>query len=97
MDEVCAWSDKIDKGIEGVDAEIESLRKCLGEAKQKSQMAERESEEATIVKEKEEQLTFEKAKWEMELEYEKKSASTDKVRLSKGTPCDKKKVFFFKI
>ena len=35
MEEVCAWSDGIDKVVEGVDAEIEHLGKCLGEAKQK--------------------------------------------------------------
>ena len=27
MDEVCKWSDKIDKGIEGVDAEIEPSKR----------------------------------------------------------------------
>lgn len=73
MDEVCAWSNEIDKVIEGVDAEIEYLGKCLGEVKKKSQMAEKESEKATIAKEREEQLAFEKAQWEMKLDYEKKS------------------------
>lgn len=72
MDEVCAWSNEIDKVIEGVDAEIEYLGKCLGEVKKKSQMAEKESEKATIAKEREEQLAFEKAQWEMKLDYEKK-------------------------
>ena len=42
MPEVCAWSDGIDKVVEGVDAEIEHLLKCLGEAKQKSRTAEKE-------------------------------------------------------
>ncbi|PFX28961.1 hypothetical protein AWC38_SpisGene6275 [Stylophora pistillata] len=32
MDEVCAWSNEIDKVIEGVDPEIEYLGKCLREA-----------------------------------------------------------------
>ena len=43
MVEVCAWSVWIDKVIEGVDAEIEHLWKCLGEAKQKLWTAEKES------------------------------------------------------
>ena len=71
MDEVCAWSNEIDKVIEFVDAEIEYLRKCLAEVKKKSQMAEKVSEKATIAKEREEQLVFEKAQWEMKLDYEK--------------------------
>lgn len=50
MDEVCAWSNRRDKVIEGLDAEIEHLGKCL-EAKQKLRMAEKESEKATIMKE----------------------------------------------
>ena len=29
MDNVCVWSSEIDKQIEGVDAEIEYLEKCL--------------------------------------------------------------------
>lgn len=52
MDEVCAWGDGIDKVIQGVDAEIEHLGKCLGEAKQKSRKAEKESEKATIAEER---------------------------------------------
>ena len=73
MDEVCAWGDGIDKVIQGVDAEIEHLGKCLGEAKQKSRSAEKESEKATIAEEREHQLAFEKEKLEMKLEYERKS------------------------
>ena len=73
MEEVWAWSDKIDKGVEGVDAEIKHLEKCLGKVKQKSQMAKKESEEATIVKEREQHLAFEKDKLDMKFEYEKKS------------------------
>ena len=80
MDQVCAWSDKIDKSIEGVDAEIEHLGKCLGEVKQKSQMAEKESEEATIVKEREQHLAFEKEKLKKKLEYEKKSEEFKKAQ-----------------
>lgn len=34
MEEVCTWSNEIDEKIEGVDAEIEYLRKCLNEARQ---------------------------------------------------------------
>ena len=73
MDEVCAWSDGIDKVVQGVDAEIEHLEKCLGEAKQKSRTAEKESEKATIAEEREHQLAFEKEKLETKLEYERKS------------------------
>lgn len=35
MDEVCVWSNEIDKVIEGVDVEIEYFGKCLGEVKKK--------------------------------------------------------------
>ena len=73
MAEVCAWSDGIHKVVEGVDAEIEHLVKCLGEAKQKSRTAEKESEKATIAEEREHQLAFQKEKLEMKLEYERKS------------------------
>ena len=88
MEEVCAWSDEIDKVIEGVDAEIEHLGKCLGEAKQKSQMAEKESEEAAIAKEREQQLAFEREKLEMKLEHEKKSEEFKSSKKGKGLPGD---------
>ena len=81
MEEVCAWSDGIDKVVEGVDAEIEHLGKCLGEAKQKSRIAEKESKKVTIAEEREHQLAFEKEKLEMKLEYERKSEEFKKGKL----------------
>ena len=39
MDEVCVQSSEIDKQIEGVNAEIEYLEKCLTELRQKSKLA----------------------------------------------------------
>ena len=59
--------------IEGVDAEIEYLRKCLNEARQQLQLAEKEKEEKLRSIEREKQLEFEREKLEMKLEYEKKS------------------------
>ena len=70
MEEVCTWSNEIDEKIEGVDAEIEYLRKCLNEARQ---LAEKEKEDELRSIEREKQLEFEKEKLEMKLEYEKKS------------------------
>lgn len=80
MDQVCTWSGKIDKSIEGVDAEIKHLGEFLGEVKQKSQMAEKESEKATITKEREQHLAFEKEKLKTKLEYEKTSEEFKKVQ-----------------
>ena len=88
MEEVGGWSDGIDKVIEGVDAEIEHLGKCLGEAKQKSRTAEKESEKAKIAEEREQQLAFEKEKLEMRLEYEKKSEELKGSKKGKGLPGD---------
>ena len=66
MEEVCTWSNEIDEKIEGVDAEIEYLRKCLNEARQ---LAEKEKEDELRSIEREKQLEFEKEKLEMKLEY----------------------------
>ena len=74
MDEVCAWSNKIDAKIEGIDVEIEYLGKLLREKRQQSELAEKEGEEALLEKEREKQLKFEKEKLEMKLKYEEKSA-----------------------
>ena len=60
MDEVCKWSSEIDENIEGVDAEIEYLRKCLSEARQQLQLAEKEKEDELLSIEREKQLEFEK-------------------------------------
>ncbi|XP_068671433.1 uncharacterized protein [Montipora foliosa] len=62
IDEVGVWSSEINAKIEGVDVEIEYLRKFLSEMKEQSQLVEREK-----------QVEFEKEKLEMKLEYEKKS------------------------
>jgi len=88
MEEVCAWSDGLDKVIEGVDAEIKHLGKCLGEAKQKLRTAKKESEKVTIEEEREQQLTFEKEKLEMRLEYKKKSKELKGSKKGKGLPGD---------
>ena len=73
MEEVGGWICEIDSKIEGVDVEIEFLRKCLSEARQQSQLAKKEKEDELLAKEREKQLQFEKEKLEMKLEYEKKS------------------------
>ena len=73
MDEVGGWSNTIDAKIEGVDDEIEHLRKCLSETRQQSQLAKREKEDELLAKEREKQLQFEKEKLDMKLDYEKKS------------------------
>ena len=65
-EEVCTWSNGIDEEIEGVNAEIEYLRKCLNEARQ---LAEKEKEDELRSIEREKQLEFEKEKLEMKLEY----------------------------
>ena len=72
-EEPCSWSSEIDTNIEGVDAEIEYLGKCLSEEKQQSKLAEKE----ILAKEREEQLKFEKEKLDMKLEYENKAEELD--------------------
>ena len=62
--------------IEGVDAKIEYLRKCLNEARQ---LAKKEKEDELRSIEREKQFEFEKEKLEMKLEYEKKSEEFKKV------------------
>lgn len=54
-------------------AEFEYLRKCLSEARQQLQLAEREKEDELLSIEREKQLEFKKEKLEMKLEYGKKS------------------------
>ena len=53
MDEVCAWSNKIDAKIEGIDVEIDYLGRLLREKRQQSELAEKEGEEALLEKERE--------------------------------------------
>ena len=62
MDEVCAWSNKIDAKIESIDVEIEYLGRLLREKRQQSELAEKEGEEPLLEKEREKQLKFEKRK-----------------------------------
>ena len=73
IEEVGEWSSGIDEKIEGLDIAVEYLRKCLSEARQHSQLAEKEKEDELRAIEREKQLQFEKEKLEMKLEYEKKS------------------------
>ena len=73
IEEVGERSSGIDEKIEGVDIEVEHLRKCLSEARQHSKLAEKEKEDELLAIEREKQLQFEKEKLEMKLEYEKKS------------------------
>ena len=73
IEEVGEWSSGKDEKIEGLDIEVEYLRKCLSEARQRSQLAEKEKEDELRAIEREKQLQIEKEKLEMKLEYEKKS------------------------
>ena len=60
IEEVGEWSSGIDEKIQGLDIEVEYLRKCLSEARQHSQLAEKEKEDELRAIEREKQLQFEK-------------------------------------
>ena len=55
MEEACTWSKEIDTKIEGVDTEIEHLRKCLNEMRR---LAEKVKEDELRSIERQKQLEF---------------------------------------
>ncbi|KAK3703037.1 hypothetical protein QZH41_006694 [Actinostola sp. cb2023] len=71
-EEVCAWSEEIDKKLERVDEEIEYLAKCLTECKQHDSISTKEKEISLLALERQRQLEFERAQLELKFEYQKK-------------------------
>ncbi len=77
---VAAWGEKIDEEITTTDAAITNLTNAITEVKSTHTRIEREKEHALKDKERQEQLMFEKQKYEMKLEFEKKLEESRAVK-----------------
>ena len=77
---VAAWGEKIDEEITTTDAAITNLTNAITEVRSDHTRIEREKEHALKDKERQEQLMFEKQKYEMKLEFEKKLEESRAVK-----------------
>ena len=68
LDDVSTWSVEIEEKLEAVDTEIANLGKWLDEAKHQASLAAKQSKEALLAKERQQQLEFERAQHELKFE-----------------------------
>ncbi len=79
---VAAWGEKIDEKITTTDAAITNLTNAITEVTSNHTRIESEKEHALKDKERQEQLMFEKQKYEMKLEFHFKKAEQSKVKFT---------------
>ena len=72
FEEVAEWSLGVENKQTAADVNIEYLKKCLAEEKQRDNLLAKETEEAILQESRKKQLEFEQTQLEMKLAYEKK-------------------------
>ena len=72
FEEVAEWSLGVENKQTAADVNIEYLKKCLAEGKQRDNLLAKETEEAILQKSRKKELEFEQTQLDMKLAYEKK-------------------------
>ena len=78
IEDVKAWGAKIEQTIDEVDLQVADLTRCLEEVETKEKNQKREEEEAILAKKREEELQFEKLKFEQKSKLQSLNQSTAK-------------------
>ena len=72
FEEVAEWSLGVGNKRKAADVNIEYLKNCLAEGKQRDNLLAKETEEAILQKSRKKELEFEQTQLDMKLAYEKK-------------------------
>ena len=82
-EDVAKWALEIEEQIEAVDDEINNISKHLAEIEQNEEREHAQKEEEKTARERDEQLKFERAKLELQKEFNQNAGPTEKVTTQK--------------
>ena len=78
IEDVKAWGATIEKTIDEIDLQVADLTRCLDEVETKEKYQKREEEDAILAKKREDELQFEKLKFEQKSKMQSLNQSTAK-------------------
>ena len=92
FEEVAEWSLGVEIRQTAADVNIEYLKRCLAEGKQRDNLVAKETEVAILQKSRKKQLEFEQTQLDMKLAYEKKreEAKMSHVKTTEPSPSQMK-------